>query len=232
MRKQRKGSFIMLGMEQNRLAERKYDKKLQIQTTGLREWGKEAKAYNRYEATPYRALEMLFKQYKLSQADHVVDFGSGRGRVAFYIHHRFNIPVTGIEANDQTIDEAFINKQRYRVKRQHLKAPISFQFGLAEQYEIDETATCFYFFNPFSLKIFKQVIDNIIHSVKRHERKVELILYYPLPTFKAYLQQHTRFKMVNKIKTPGEHGEYGKFVIYRLDQINEIPSTSMEQKTV
>lgn len=216
MCKGRRALLLSYEWSRKRLAERKYDKKLRIRTTGIREWGKEAKAYNRYEPTPYRALEKLFTQYKLSQEDRVVDFGSGRGRVAFYVHHRFNIPVTGVEANDRTIDEAFVNKKQYRTKRQHLKAPISFQFALAEQYEIEETDTCFYFFNPFSLKVFKQVVHNILRSVEQYERKVELILYYPLPEFKVYLQQQTRFKIINKVMTQGEHGKYGKFVIYRL----------------
>ncbi len=202
------------------MAERKFDKKLQIQTTGLREWGKEASKYNRYEPTPYQALETLFTKYKLTQEDRVVDFGSGRGRVAFYIHNRFNIPITGIEANDRTIDEAFVNKQRYRTKRQHLDAQITFQFSLAEQYEVEEADTCFYFFNPFSLNIFKKVIHNILRSVQQHERKVELILYYPLPEFKSFLQEHTGFHIINKVRTHGEHGKYGKFVIYRLDTNN------------
>jgi len=200
------------------LAEKTYDKKLHIQTTGVREWGKKEKAYNRYEPTPYAALEKLFTKYKLSQVDHVVDYGSGRGRVAFFIHHHFNIPVTGIEANDRTLDEAMKNKQSYRRKRQHLKAPISFEFALAEQYEIDDLATCFYFFNPFSVQIFKHVIRNIHQSVKRNERTVELILYYPLPEFKEYLKMHTDFEMIQRIPTPGDHGKYGKFVIYRLQQ--------------
>lgn len=198
------------------MAERKYDRKLHIQTTGLREWGKGKKAYNRYEATPYAALKKLFTQYKLSEIDRVVDFGSGRGRVAFFIHHHFNIPVTGIEANDKTLDEALKNKQSYRQKRQHLKAPITFEFALAEQYEIDDVATCFYFFNPFSVQIFKKVIHNILRSVKRNERTVELILYYPLPEFKEYLHMHTDFEMIQRIPTSGDHGKYGKFVIYRL----------------
>lgn len=204
-------------MRNSKLAEKTYDRKLQIQTTGLREWGKGAKAYNRYEATPYSALEKFFSQYTLPEDSHVIDFGSGRGRVAFYIHNKFNVPVTGVEANDKTIDEAFKNKQSYRRKRNHLKAPIAFDFALAEQYVINDEATHFYFFNPFSVQIFKKVIHNILQSVQRNERTIELIMYYPLPEFKNYLQTHTDFEMINKLKTKGEHGKYGKFVIYRLN---------------
>lgn len=205
-------------MEKTSLAERKFDRSLQIRTVGLREWREKKSAYNRYEATPYSALEKLFQQYKLNKDDKVVDFGCGRGRVTFYIHHRFNVPVTGIEANDKTFEEALMNKQMYRKKRQHLKAPIMLQYGLAEQYEIDKDDNCFYFFNPFSIKIFKRVVKNILKSLKENKRTVELILYYPLPEFKNFLRTETPFKMINKIQVHGDHGRYGKFVIYRATE--------------
>lgn len=198
------------------MAERKYDKQLQIRTVGLREWGNEASLYNRYEATPYAALDRLFETYSLEKNDRLVDFGSGRGRVTFYVHERFRIPVTGVEAHDKTFEEALKNKQTYRKKRQHIKAPILFEYALAEQYNVNSNDNCFYFFNPFSIKIFKKVITNIIQSYEENRRTIELVLYYPLPEFKQYLQMKTSFEMINKIRVPGDHGKYGKFVIYRL----------------
>src|SRR5690554_6158733 len=81
--------------------EKKYDQTLNISTSGIREWRKRKLAddYNRYEATPYKALDKLFKKYSFNQHDKLIDFGCGRGRVSFYIHNRFQISVTGIEAN-------------------------------------------------------------------------------------------------------------------------------------
>ena len=197
------------------MAERKFDRALQIRTVGLREWGNQTSMYNRYEATPYTALERFHEIYRFRESDQLVDFGCGRGRVTFYIHNRFNIPVTGIEANDKTFEEALKNKQTYRKKRKHLKAPITLQYGLAEQYDVHEKDNRFYFFNPFSVKIFKKVVMNILKSMQQHERVVELILYYPLPEFKEFLRSHTPFQMINKVKVPSEHGKYGKFVVYR-----------------
>lgn len=199
------------------MAERKYDRKLHIKTVGLREWGNDVTAYNRYEATPYLALDKLFEHYKFNKGDHLVDFGSGRGRVAFYTHHRFQIPVTGVEANDRTFEEAIKNKEMYKKKVKN-DVPIDFVYALAEQYEVDKKDNCFYFFNPFSLKIFKQVTRNILKSVKDHQREIDLILYYPLPEFKEFLKIHTPFRKLNKVKVPGIHGKYDKFVIYRLNE--------------
>lgn len=201
---------------EEKMGERKIDQTLGIKTTGIREWKKDTDLYNRYEATPYAALDKLFQKYKLTKYDQVVDFGSGRGRVSFYIHHQFNIPVTGIEMNDKTYDEALYNKAVYRQKTKHLQAPIRFEYGLAEHYTIDSKDNCFYFFNPFSIDIFQEVVKNITQSVENVKRPVDIILYYPLPEFKKYLKKKTRFKLINKIKAPRVHGKYGKFLIFRL----------------
>src|SRR5699024_3269976 len=155
------------------VAERKYDIALYIKTTGIREWDYSVDSYNRYEATPYTALDKLFKHYKLEKTDKVVDFGSGRGRVAFYIHNRFQIPVTGVEANDKTFDEAVQNKKSYEYKLEHIEPPIHFEYGLAEHYEIEPEDNIFYFFNPFSVKVFMEVVHNILDSVNEKERPVD-----------------------------------------------------------
>lgn len=197
------------------MGEKKFDQMLQIKTSGIREWKDPLVQYNRYEATPYKSLEQLFKVYKLHESDEVVDFGSGRGRVTFYIHHRFQVPVTGIEVNDLTYEESLQNKASYRLKASNIPAPIRLKYGLAEDYIIKPTDTCFYFFNPFSVNIFKQVVQNIIRSVKQHERVLDIILYYPLPEYRHYMEK-TPFKLMNKAKLPGAKDKLDKFLIYRL----------------
>src|SRR5690625_192227 len=152
------------------MAERKYDRLLGIHTVGIREWREQTNDYNRYEAAPCAALEKFFQAYKMAETDPVVGFGRGRCRVPFCIHHRFHIPVTGIEMNDKTFEEALDNKMRYRQQTKHISAPIHFEYGLAENYEVAMTDNCFYFFNPFSVHIFKKVVQNILHSVREAER--------------------------------------------------------------
>ncbi|HLR14519.1 MAG TPA: SAM-dependent methyltransferase [Bacillota bacterium] len=198
------------------MVERTFDEALNIHTIGVREWkGKEEEQYNRYEATPYEALEMFFNQYELKQTDTLVDFGAGEGRVSFYVHNRFNIPVKGIENNDKTFEEALRNQKSYQYRGIEKDAPIYFEFGLAELYEVQPTDNRFFLFNPFSVSIFKQVIANITISLKEHPRMAEVILYYPLPAFKRVMK-HTPFQKIKKIKVPKIHGKYGKFIIYRF----------------
>lgn len=198
------------------MAEKKYERLLRIRTAGLREWRNGTEHYNRYEATPYRALDELFKAYRLKKSDRVVDFGCGRGRVSFYIHNRFHVPVTGIEVNEKTYAEALDNKVRYRQGAKHIEAAIRFDFGLAEKYQIKSTDNRFYFFNPFSVKIFKKVVNNILISVEEKERPVDIILYYPVPEYVKFLKKKTSFKLLNKVRVPGADESTKKFKIYRL----------------
>src|SRR5690625_7035039 len=93
--------------------EKKYDKQLHIRTVGLREWrNNDAKKYNRYEATPYEALEVLLNSYKAPENSKLVDFGSGRGRVAFFFYGKLHKPVKGNGANDKNFEEAVKNKMK------------------------------------------------------------------------------------------------------------------------
>ena len=206
------------------------DQALGIRTAGLREWHRLEKHYHRYEATPYEALDQLFKRYRLKPDVQIVDFGAGRGRVSFYIHSRFNVPVRGIEVNETTLDEAYVNldSYRYTFKKRwrdgHEKAPLRFEYGEAESTDVSENDNCFYFFNPFSLTIFKQVIKNIRRSKQSYPRAIDLVIYYPLPEIKQYLTRKTPFRIAKKIPAYDGHGKYGKFVIFRyLPEALEVP---------
>ena len=196
--------------------DKKFDEKLLIRTRGIREW-REDTLYNRTESTPYLALESLFDHYKLNEKDQVVDFGAGRGRVAFYIHNKFNIPITAVELNELTLDEALDNKRAYRTHAQHLEAPIQFQYGYAEQYELAEEDNKFYFFNPFKAEIFEKVVKNIVESAEKFGKEIDIILYYPMPGYKWYLQEKRGFKLVQKILVDGMKDKREKFLIYRLN---------------
>ena len=198
------------------MGERKQDRLLGIRTVGLREWKDHRVHYNRYEATPYKALNKLAKYYKLDKTDKVVDFGCGRGRVVFYLHNRFQVPITGIEVNDETFEEAIENKESYIFKTKRIAAPINFHYGLAEHYKIDKDENCFYFFNPFSVHIFRKVINNILRSVDKHKRIVDLVLYYPVREYREFLEKCTPFTVINKIRIPGANDVKEKFLIYRL----------------
>lgn len=199
----------------NRMGEIRFDKKLAIKTMGIKEWDEGSPLYHRCEPTPYSALEQLFRHYTLDKTDALVDFGSGKGRVAFYIHHRFHIPVVGIEAQYDVLIEALENKRRYKLRSKNKHTPITFEYGLAEHYQIKPQENKFFFFNPFSAEIFRDVLENITASLRSATREADVILYYPMPKYKKYMKNNPHFELHNKIMVPKTDDRREKFIIYR-----------------
>ncbi|HDX9588672.1 TPA: methyltransferase [Bacillus pseudomycoides] len=198
--------------------EQYYDAVLHIKTVGEQKGFNKSLHYHRYEPTPYHALETLFTEYGLKSSDRVVDFGCGKGRLNFYIHHFYHASVVGIEMNETFYKEAMENRDRYIKKEKKGRDKIHFQCCLAQEYEIDPLDNKFYFFNPFSVQVFMNVINNILFSVEQVEREVELILYYPSEDYIYFLDNQTSFELKEEVILPGlyERNLNERFLVYRL----------------
>lgn len=198
--------------------EKEYDNLLRIKTGGTLELLSQSPHYNRYEATPYEALDALFEEYEIGRSDGFVDFGCGKARVSFYVHHRFQASVTGIEMNGQLYQDAIENLVKYRRKNKREGGAISFDRCLAETYKIASSENCFYFFNPFSIEIFMSVVGNILWSVERNERPVDVILYYPTNEYMQFMENQTPFELLKEVQVERlyENDENERFLVYRL----------------
>ncbi|MHA6253370.1 class I SAM-dependent methyltransferase [Oceanobacillus sp. CAU 1775] len=174
--------------------------------------------YNPYEPTSYEALETLIEAYEISENDYIVDFGSGKGRANFFLHHYTGATVKGVEMDEHFIEDAMINQEHYLKKFPQAKGGIEFIACLAEEYRIADEDNRFYFFNPFSVQIFTKVIQNILHSVEKHPRTVDILLYYPHEEFIYYLAKNTNFELHQEIKLAGfyEKNINERILIYRL----------------
>lgn len=201
------------------MKEQDHDRLLRIKTEGIREWQHQSAHYNRYEATPYIALESLFDEYECESTDRFVDFGCGKGRFPFYTHHHLHVSVTGIEMSGQLFQEAMDNLSRYIEREKQSRASLRFEHRLAEEYEIEPTENIFYFFNPFSLPIFQKVISNVFQSVEKHSRKVDVILYYPTPEYIQFLEERTAFKLLKEVKVTElyEQNNNERFMVFRYE---------------
>jgi len=197
-----------------------YDRWLHIKTVGLHEVQNQLVHYNRYEATPYDALDALFDEYELTNFDHVVDFGCGKGRFPFYVHKRFQASVTGVEMSGPLFMDALVNQSSYFEKSKRMRGMIHFERGLAEEYVIEATDNRFYFFNPFSIQIFMKVMDNILEAVEHHKRTVDVILYYPTTDYIQYLENSTLFELLIEVRVPElyKQNENERFLVYRLGE--------------
>ena len=200
------------------MIERDYDKLLSIRTEEDYKGFVQSVHYNRYEPTPYEGLTYLFQFYELKSSDFVVDFGSGKGRLAFFIHYLFGATVVGVEMNEGLYDDAIENLVSYSKGTSKPIDNIDFKNCLAEKYEISALENRFYFFNPFSIQIFIKVVNNIIKSLEKFDRDIELVLYYVSEDYIYYLENHPLIKLKQEIPIPNlyEKNKHERFLIYRI----------------
>ena len=71
--------------------ENKWDKLLQIRTTGRDDTNADA-YHHPYEPTPYCVLERLLGSGLIEQDDVCLDYGCGKGRVDFFISYQTKAP--------------------------------------------------------------------------------------------------------------------------------------------
>ena len=197
--------------------EQHFEKRLNIQTAGYQLGYPKSSHYHRYEPTPYEALEQLFESYRLPNNATVVDFGCGKGRVPIYLHHAFHVRTIGIEMDYKFFLEALNNREKYLQKARKRLSPITFLNMLAEDYEVTMRDNVFFFFNPFSIHIFRQVLMNILLSFEEHPREIHLLLYYPAPDYLHYLQNETNFNLLKEVRLRGHKNENERICLFRLE---------------
>ncbi|HLO12887.1 MAG TPA: methyltransferase [Pseudoneobacillus sp.] len=198
------------------MKEHYYDKLLNIKTKEVQKGFHKSLHYHRYEPTPYSALEVLFEKYKLNNQDHIVDFGCGKGRLNFYIHYFFGASVVGVEMDNELYQAAVQNQKTYSKKTNREK--VHFLCCLAEEYEVQQEDNRFYFFNPFSVQVFRKIINNILRSYEQSPREIELVLYYPAEDYIYFLEKETAFDWIEEVVLPYvyEKNPNERFLIYRL----------------
>lgn len=177
--------------------------------------------YNRYEPTPYDALRKLLQFIDIDNKDHIVDLGSGKGRAAFFLNYYTSCKVTGVEVAEDFYKDALKNLSSYRIKTKKGYNSIFFVNKKAEEYEFSPFENKIYLFNPFTIKIFIKVINNLIESYYENKRKIELIMYYPDDDCINYLEEKTMFSHVSDIYLDTFFKDSReKFSIYRLDEFH------------
>ncbi len=176
-----------------------YEKKLGIQTAMTEEPCLHLEENHRYEPTSYNVLTLLAEHLTLNATERFVDFGSGKGRVPIFIADLFHVPTVGVEYDGLLVEVANMNRHLYTKK--HAEADIVFYQCLAQRYKIQKEDTTFFFFNPFSESIFKQVLENIDHTLKKYPRRVTCIVYYPMISYLQLLETF-QYECVTEILMP------------------------------
>ena len=159
------------------------DAKLHIKTTGRDDSCANTQIMP-YEPTSYTVLERLCDSGLISAGNHVIDYGSGKGRVAVYLYDRCGCKVTGIELVRKFHESAKMNLASYSGDKE---TPVEFINIKAQEYEVPDTADTLFFFNPFHFKTLKRVMTHVTDSYERVPRLIRIFIYYPQNAYIAYL---------------------------------------------
>ena len=137
------------------------DKLLKIKTTGRDDSNSDLTNFP-YEPTPYSVLELLANSGYLSKNDIVIDYGSGKGRVDFYLAYYLKCHMIGVEYDNRLFQRAISN-----LKDAKSKSRVEFVLKNASEYEIPDNAKALYFFNPFNVSVLIDVINDLKESIKK-----------------------------------------------------------------
>lgn len=173
------------------MTEAQWDKKLKIQTMGRLDAHADEYHYP-YEPTPYSVLERLAESGYLQAENILVDYGCGKGRVGFFLHHAVGCRAIGLEYNPEIFQQAEENRKSYG------KVGVTFLCENAEMFSVKD-ADCFYFFNPFSVEILKSVMGRILESYYAAPRRMRLFFYYPNDEYLVYLMTGYALGFVEEI---------------------------------
>ena len=198
----------------------KYERFLGIESTEVVYNNRYNDDYYRYEPTSYSGLICAFDEMEnvITRYDRLVDFGCGKGRVLFYVNQRFQCEVCGIEVDEELYELALDNRSYYNTRFRGTDKQIELIHGKAEEYIVKQEDSVFYFFNPFEINIFEQVIANLIRSVEEHPRRVFVMMYYPKEEYR-YCMKQNRFKLYRIAKLPSYVMDWDeKVVIYEYGE--------------
>ena len=186
-------------MNQN---ETQWDKLLKIKRTGRDDSRADQYRYP-YEPTPYMVLERLANSGLIRKNNTLLDYGTGKGRVCFYLSYQTRCKAIGVEYDERIYKGAADNKE-LAVSG----ARTEFVLCSAENYEVPTDVDCCYFFNPFSVEILQSVLAKIYESYYENPREILLFFYYPSEEYVSALMTQEQLIFYDEINTsdlfPGE----------------------------
>lgn len=183
--------------------EGQWDKLLKVRTSG-RDDSHSDRYHYPYEPTPYCVLERLAETGLIGKKQTLLDYGTGKGRVCFFMSYQTRCFSVGIEYNERIFQNAQENK-----KHAVSGSRTDFVMENAESYVIPEAVNRCCFFNPFSVEILRKVLARIYDSYYGNKRKILLFFYYPSDEYLGLLMTEEHLLFSDEISCedlfPGEN---------------------------
>ena len=170
-----------------------------------------------YEPTPYYILDRLFTKFPFRQQDHMIDFGCGKGRVLIMAMIHSCRKITGYEINQYYYNIALQNIKNLQ-STINCSTVCSLHNMDVQRIHIEDSANVFFFFNPFHLKVYIHVFQEIVFSLKRRSRKIRIIFYAPKKSTLQYVNSLDCFELTNLMTVSHMvkrcQSEYYEYAIY------------------
>jgi len=131
-----------------------------------------------YMPAIYSVLEWVFAQINPKNIHHLVDIGSGKGRVLCVAATLGCKKVTGIDFSEKLCLDALLNLSKIKNNIPNVEANVSYQD--AYSYKIPKDADCIFLFNPFDEPIMQAVVKNILQSYSLYKRPIYIIYANPI----------------------------------------------------
>lgn len=173
--------------------EDKWDRLLQIRTTGRDDTGADQYRYP-YEPTPYPVLERLANSGYTRKGNTLLDYGCGKGRGDFFLSWQLRCRTIGVEYDERIYNNA-VENQKTAVSAERT----TFKLTDAEHFAVPESVDRIYFFNPFSLELLRKVFGRILESWYGAPRKILFFFYYPSDEYISYLMTVDELDFLDEI---------------------------------
>lgn len=193
-----------------------WDGKLNISSGSVDYSNEDSQNYG-YDPTPYVVLEELVRLDLLKKEDVVVDYGCGKGRIGFFLNDQVGCRVIGIDHDERLLETAKRNLEQYE------SDDVVFIYSKAEEYNPDG-ANRFYFFNPFSTRIFSEVLKRIEESYEKSPRDILIFFYYSTIEYKLYLPTEPRLELIESVYFTAEKingPQDAKLDIFRFHSLDD-----------
>ncbi len=173
--------------------ELQWDKLLKIKTTGRDDSRSDQYRYP-YEPTDYAVLERLANTGIITKKNTLLDYGTGKGRVCFYLSYQTRCQSIGIEY-DQRIYKGAVENQGKAVSGRRT----TFEMVNAENYQLPGAVDRCFFFNPFSVELLQKVLARIYDSYYENPREMLLFFYYPSEEYVSALMTQDQLMFYDEI---------------------------------
>ncbi len=131
-----------------------------------------------YAPTP-ATFGIILSSMQLDFSEYVfVDMGSGKGKVLFMASSFPFSEIIGVEISETLCQSAGKNINRFKSSFQNC-FNLNVICSDAKSFTIPEDRLVLYFYNPFSEKIMKDVLNSICLSLNKKPRSIFIIYYNP-----------------------------------------------------